>query len=75
MKNIPNYLAVSPEECTFLGKLLYGQLCDEVIPVSSVEIAETFENAFRNVNIVLVDEGDNQFDAKLRCFQNRGGSE
>lgn len=59
VKNIPKLVSGVTDDCTFLGKLLYRQLCDEVIPVSSLEVAEmakTFENAFRNVNIALVNE-------------------
>jgi UDP-N-acetyl-D-glucosamine dehydrogenase len=59
IQNIPKLVGGITADCTRIGKLLYGQLCDEVIVVSSPEIVETakvFENSFRNVNIALANE-------------------
>lgn len=42
-----------------LAALLYGQVVDRVVPVSSAEVAESaklLENIFRSVNIALVNE-------------------
>lgn len=59
MKNTSKLVSGMTADCTAIGKLLYSQLCDEVVVVSSPEIAEMakiFENSFRNVNIALVNE-------------------
>ena len=59
LKNTPKLVSGITSDCTHIGELLYGQLCDEVIIASSPEIAEMakiFENSFRNVNIALVNE-------------------
>ena len=42
-----------------LASLLYSQIIDKVIPVSSTKVAEMvklLENTFRSVNIALVNE-------------------
>ncbi|HJX13172.1 MAG TPA: nucleotide sugar dehydrogenase, partial [Dehalococcoidales bacterium] len=47
------------DESTRLAELLYRQVADNVIPLSSPEVAELtkiFENVFRIVNIALVNE-------------------
>ncbi len=58
-KNIPKIISGIDDNSTELTRLLYSQLVDTVIPVSSPEVAEMikiFENVFRNVNIALVNE-------------------
>ena len=45
--------------CRHLIETLYGQIIDQVVPVSSTQVAEMvklFENTFRSVNIALVNE-------------------
>ncbi|HHV77982.1 MAG TPA: hypothetical protein GXX39_11615 [Syntrophothermus lipocalidus] len=42
-----------------MGTLLYSQIVDKVVPVSSakaMEMVELLENTFRTVNIALVNE-------------------
>lgn len=58
-KNIPKVVGGITPECTKVGKTLYEQTIDQVIVVSSPEIAEftkLLENIFRGVNIALVNE-------------------
>lgn len=58
-KNIPKVVGGITPECTMAGKALYEQTIDQVIVVSSPEIAEftkLLENIFRGVNIALVNE-------------------
>lgn len=58
-KNIPKVVCGVSASCTALGKLLYEQIVDQVIVVSSPEVAEftkILENTFRCVNIALVNE-------------------
>ena len=58
-KNIPKVVGGLTPDCTKLGCLLYEQVVDQVIPVSSPEVAEftkILENTFRSVNIALVNE-------------------
>jgi UDP-N-acetyl-D-glucosamine dehydrogenase len=57
--NIPKIVGGISPESTLLAKLLYKQVCDSVVGVSSPEVAElvkVFTNTFRNVNIALVNE-------------------
>ncbi len=59
VKNTPKLVAGINAESTRLTELLYGQVADKVIALSSPETAELtkiFENVFRNVNIALVNE-------------------
>jgi UDP-N-acetyl-D-glucosamine dehydrogenase len=59
IKNTPKIVGGIDAEVTELAKLLYSQVADTVIPVSSAETAEMtkiFENTFRHVNIALVNE-------------------
>lgn len=59
IKNTPKIVGGIDPESTRLAKLLYEQVADTVITVSSPEIAEmtkVFENVFRSVNIALVNE-------------------
>jgi UDP-N-acetyl-D-glucosamine dehydrogenase len=58
-KNIPKVVGGVTKKCTGLASLLYSQIIDTVIPVSSTQVAEMvklLENTFRSVNIALVNE-------------------
>ena len=58
-KNIPKVVGGSTPRCTELGKLLYAQALDRVVPVTSTQVAEMvklLENTFRMINIGLVNE-------------------
>ena len=58
-KNIPKVLGGITPACKALGKLLYAQIVDRVVAVSSPEAAEfakILENTFRCVNIALINE-------------------
>ncbi len=57
--NTPKVVGGIDTQSTRLAKLLYGQVTEVVVSVSSPEVAEmtkVFENVFRNVNIALVNE-------------------
>jgi UDP-N-acetyl-D-glucosamine dehydrogenase len=59
IKNTPKIVGGINPESTHLAKVLYSQIADTVVPVSSPEVAEMtkiFENVFRSVNIALVNE-------------------
>ena len=59
VKNTPKIVSGIDAQSTKLVELLYGQIADKVVTVSSLEAAEmtkVFENVFRNVNIALVNE-------------------
>jgi UDP-N-acetyl-D-glucosamine dehydrogenase len=59
IRNTPKLVGGIDAESTRLGTLLYQQVAERVIPVSSPEVAEmtkVFENVFRSVNIALVNE-------------------
>ncbi len=59
MRNTPKLIAGVTPECRERIELLYGQICDDVVPVSSTIVAETaklHENTFRAVNIGLANE-------------------
>jgi UDP-N-acetyl-D-glucosamine dehydrogenase len=59
IRNTPKIVGGIDEVSGRLACLLYRQIADVVIPVSSTEAAEmtkVFENVFRNVNIALVNE-------------------
>jgi UDP-N-acetyl-D-glucosamine dehydrogenase len=59
IKTTPKLVAGVTEECRRRTELLYRQIVDEVIPVSSPMVAETaklHENTFRAVNIALANE-------------------
>lgn len=58
-KNTPRLVGGLDEEATRLAVKFYGSVCDEVVEVSSPEVAETaklLENTFRLVNIALVNQ-------------------
>jgi UDP-N-acetyl-D-glucosamine dehydrogenase len=58
-KNTPRLLAGLTPEATALAYKFYSSFCDEIIEVSTPEVAEAaklFENTFRQVNIALVNE-------------------
>lgn len=59
LRNTPKVIGGVTSKCTEMASLLYGSVADEIITVSSPQVAETtklFENVFRNVNIALVNE-------------------
>jgi UDP-N-acetyl-D-glucosamine dehydrogenase len=58
-RNTPKIVAGITPKCTEVAKLLYQQVIDTIVPVSSTETAEVvklLENTFRSVNIALVNE-------------------
>lgn len=59
LKDIPKLVGGITPDCTKAAALLYSQICESVVNVSTPEIAEMakiFENIFRGVNIALVNE-------------------
>jgi len=57
--NIPKVVGGSTPACLEMGLLLYGQVIQKVVPVSSTQAAEMtklLENIYRAVNIGLVNE-------------------
>jgi len=59
IKTTPKLVAGVTDECRRRTELLYRQIVDDVIPVSSPMVAETaklHENTFRAVNIALANE-------------------
>jgi len=59
IRNTPKLVGGINKKSTILATKLYRYIVDNVIPVSSPEVAETaklFENVFRNVNIAMVNE-------------------
>ncbi len=59
IKNTPKIVGGIDATSTEVARLLYSQVADTVLPVSSTEVAEMtkiFENTFRHVNIALVNE-------------------
>jgi len=59
IRNTPKLVGGIDKESTELATALYSCIVDNVVPVSSPDVAETaklFENVFRNVNIALVNE-------------------
>ncbi len=59
IKNTPKVVGGVTEKCTDIAALLYAQIAEEVVPVSSLKAAEMtklLENIFRCVNIALVNE-------------------
>ncbi|MEK7315059.1 MAG: nucleotide sugar dehydrogenase [Candidatus Eisenbacteria bacterium] len=58
-KNIPKVTGGHTAACSNAVSMLYSQIFDQVVPVSSTQVAETvklLENTFRSVNIGLVNE-------------------
>jgi UDP-N-acetyl-D-glucosamine dehydrogenase len=58
-KSTPRLLAGLTPEATAMARKFYASFCDEIIEVSTPEVAEAaklFENTFRQVNIALVNE-------------------
>lgn len=58
-KNTPRLVVGLTPEATKLARKFYSSFCDEIIEVSTPEVAEAaklFENTFRQVNIALVNE-------------------
>jgi UDP-N-acetyl-D-glucosamine dehydrogenase len=58
-KNTPRLLAGLTQEATALARKFYSSFCDQIVEVSTPEVAEAaklFENTFRQVNIALVNE-------------------
>jgi UDP-N-acetyl-D-glucosamine dehydrogenase len=59
VKNTPRLIGGLSPEAVSKAKEFYGTFCDNIIEVSSPEVAEAakiFENTFRQVNIALVNE-------------------
>ena len=58
-RNIPKVVGGVTPACTELGALFYAQALENVVPVSSTQVAEMvklLENTFRMINIGLVNE-------------------
>jgi UDP-N-acetyl-D-glucosamine dehydrogenase len=58
-RNIPKVVGGVTPACTQLGALFYAQALENVVPVSSTQVAEMvklLENTFRMINIGLVNE-------------------
>jgi UDP-N-acetyl-D-glucosamine dehydrogenase len=58
-KNTPRLYAGLTPEASVMTRSFYSKFCDELVEVSSPEVAEAaklFENTFRQVNIALVNE-------------------
>ena len=58
-KNTPRLLAGLTPEATAMARKFYSSFCNQIVEVSSPEVAEAaklFENTFRQVNIALVNE-------------------
>src|SRR3954470_5460513 len=59
MRNTPKVVAGLTPECLERAKGVYAEICDELVPISTLEAAELsklLENVFRSVNIALVNE-------------------
>ena len=57
--NIPKVVGGSTPACTEMGRLFYAQALEQVVPVSSTQVAEMvklLENTFRMINIGLANE-------------------
>ncbi len=58
-QTIPKVIGGITENCLTVAKSLYGQVIDQLVPVSSTDTAELvklLENIYRSVNIALVNE-------------------
>jgi UDP-N-acetyl-D-glucosamine dehydrogenase len=59
VRTTPKLVGGLTEACAERARELYGQICDEIVIVStpeSAELAKLLENIFRSVNIALVNE-------------------
>jgi UDP-N-acetyl-D-glucosamine dehydrogenase len=59
LRSVPKVVGGVTEACADRAEALYGLVCDQVVRVSSPEVAELtklLENIFRSVNIALVNE-------------------
>ena len=59
IRTTPKVVGGLTERCTERAAEIYGRICDQVVPVSTLEAAELtklLENVFRAVNIALVNE-------------------
>jgi UDP-N-acetyl-D-glucosamine dehydrogenase len=59
LRNTPKVVGGLTEACLERAVALYGEVCDQVVPVTSPDAAEMtklLENIFRSVNIALVNE-------------------
>src|SRR3954454_14048902 len=59
LRNTPKVVAGLTEACADRAEALYREVCDEIVRVSSPEVAELtklLENIFRSVNIAMVNE-------------------
>jgi UDP-N-acetyl-D-glucosamine dehydrogenase len=59
LEKIPKVIGGITSEATCRGALVYGNIINKVVPVSSARVAETvklLENTFRLINIGLIDE-------------------
>jgi UDP-N-acetyl-D-glucosamine dehydrogenase len=59
IRTTPKIVGGLTEACTERAAAVYGEICDEIVPVSGPEAAELsklLENIFRSVNIALVNE-------------------
>jgi UDP-N-acetyl-D-glucosamine dehydrogenase len=59
MRTTPKLVGGYTDACLERAVALYGEVCDRVVPLSSLESAELaklLENVFRSVNIALVNE-------------------
>jgi UDP-N-acetyl-D-glucosamine dehydrogenase len=59
MRNTPKVVGGLTPACTDRAVAVYSRVCDEIVPVSTPEVAELsklLENIFRSVNIALVNE-------------------
>jgi UDP-N-acetyl-D-glucosamine dehydrogenase len=59
LRNTPKILGGLTPQCRDRAEAVYGLVCEQVVPVSTPEIAEMaklLENIFRSVNIALVNE-------------------
>ncbi len=59
LRNTPKVIGGATEECTKIATMLYSQIVEQVVPVSSTQVAEMvklLENTYRAVNIGLVNE-------------------
>jgi UDP-N-acetyl-D-glucosamine dehydrogenase len=59
IRTTPKVVGGLTDECADRAEALYGSICDEIVRVSTPEVAELsklLENIFRSVNIALVNE-------------------